>query len=228
MQLKYLGQRVFERAMAPFAARMRRRRMAVCRRVMQLDERPRILDLGGKADVWGDVETPLELTLLNLPGTRGMRQPSHHTIRYVEGDACAVEGFGDGDFDVVFSNSVIEHVGPEERMAAFAGEVRRLGRAYWVQTPSLWFPVEAHCGMPFWWFYPRALKRWWLARWRARLPGWTRMIEGTRVLRRRQLEALFPGAEIHVERFFGIPKSYAAFVRPASHRAERGSGDASA
>lgn len=214
VQLKYVGQRLFEAAMAPFAKRMRRRRMRVCERVMALDGGPRILDLGGKAAIWDDVAGSLDITIVNLPGARHVAKPTHHRIRYVEGDACRVEQFADGAFDVVFSNSVIEHVGPGPRIAEFANEVRRLGRSYWVQTPCQWFPIEAHCGMPFWWFYPEALRRHFLSRWRRKLPGWTKMIEETRVLSRRQLEHLFPGAEAHVERFLGIPKSYAVFVRP--------------
>ena len=71
----------------------------------------------------------------------------------------------------------------------------------------------SHCGMPFWWFYPAALRRFFLSRWRGRLPAWTKMVEETRVLTRAQLERLFPEAEVYVERFLGIPKSYALFVR---------------
>jgi hypothetical protein len=36
------------------------------------------------------------------------------------------------------------------------------------------------------------------------------MIEGTTVVKRAELEKLFPDAEIKVERVFGIPKSYIA------------------
>jgi hypothetical protein len=112
---------------------------------------------------------------------------------------------------VVFSNSVIEHVGPEIRQQSFAREVRRLGRAYWVQTPSKWFPVEAHCGMPLWWFYPEFVRRAIIRRWQEKLPGWTKMIAGTRVLSLRQMRRLFPEATIHVEYSFGLPKSYVAY-----------------
>jgi SAM-dependent methyltransferase len=134
-----------------------------------------------------------------------------HRIRYVEGDACNVVEFGRGDFDVIYSNSVIEHVGPEDRQEAFASEVRRLGTRYWVQTPCKWFPIEAHCGMPLWWFYPERGRRFFIERWRKKLPNWTEMIEGTRVLTLDHLRSMFPGSSVHAEWLFGFPKSYAMY-----------------
>ena len=104
----------------------------------------RVLDLGGTAAIWRLVDVPLDITILNLPGSVGELQGTGHTMRAVEGDACDVAQFEDGSFDLVFSNSVIEHVGPEPKQRAFAAEVLRLGKAFWVQTPSKWFPVEAH------------------------------------------------------------------------------------
>jgi hypothetical protein len=115
--------------------------------------------------------------------------------------------------DFVFSNSVIEHVGGAERRAQFAREVRRIGRSYWVQTPSIWFPIEAHSGMPLWWCYPKGMRNWILRRWREKLPAWTDMIEGTTVVKRAELQRLFPDAKIKVERVLGVPKSYIAFKR---------------
>jgi hypothetical protein len=64
--------------------------------------------------------------------------------------------------------------------------------------------------MPFWWFYPKAMRWKILRRWRRKLPAWTDMINGTTVLKRDALEKLFPGATILVERVLGIPKSYIA------------------
>ena len=123
------------------------------------------------------------------------------------------KAYHDGEFEIVFSNSVIEHVGSDDRQRAFASEVRRVGRKFWVQTPSKWFPIEAHCGMPFWWFYPEYLRRAFLRRWRKKLPAWTEMIENTRVLTRRQLIDLFPEAKIKVERFAGLSKSYVVYYQ---------------
>jgi hypothetical protein len=186
--------------------------MGLFARLMRLEPGQRILDLGGQPGTWQYVSQPLDITMLNLPDRFAKASSgSHHRFSYVRGDACDVERFQDNEFDVVFSNSVIEHVGPENRQQSFAREVRRLGGAYWVQTPSKWFPVEAHCGMPFWWFYPEFVRHAVIRRWQRKLPGWTRMIAGTRVLSRQQMQGLFPEATILVEYSFGLPKSYVAY-----------------
>src|SRR5262249_41817791 len=133
--------------------------------------------------------------------------------RSIEGDACRVENLKDHSFDIVFSNSVIEHVGGADRQENFAREVRRLGHSYWVQTPSKWFPIEAHTGMPFWFFYPATIRHRFIERWHRILPGnpWYQMIEQTTVLSRADLRRLFPEATIVVETLFGLPKSYIVY-----------------
>jgi len=209
MSLRYLRVRLFRRLMLPFSQRARAKRMRAYASLMQVRDGMSVLDLGGQPAIWQGLGERLDITILNLPGAA--ERNGDPRIRYVEGDACRVGEFGAAAFDAVFSNSVIEHVGGAERRAAFAREVRRLGRSYWVQTPAKWFPIEAHCGMPFWWFYPTRLRRYFIVRWRRKLPSWTEMVEGTDLIERAELQALFPEATIQVERFCGIPKSYIAY-----------------
>ena len=189
--------------------------------ILKIKPETRVLDLGGGAAIWEHVSVPLEITLLNLPGAISpgefeiLQSPGlrHHTFHAIEGDACNVEQFSDRSFDLVFSNSVIEHVGPPE--AEFAREVLRLGRSYWVQTPSKWFPIEAHTGMPFYWFYPewlRAARDEELAE-EATRHGWPDYIGTTRVLSRRRMAELFPNGRTRVEYFLGFPKSYVSHSR---------------
>jgi hypothetical protein len=211
MDLKYLRFRVFSGLVRPFSDRARRIRMRMFARLMQVKEGMTVLDLGGQPMIWESFPVPLNITILNLPGAARRAGMSQHTFRYVEGDACRVVSLEDRSFDIVFSNSVIEHVGPEDRQAAFAGEVRRLGKSYWVQTPAKWFPIEPHCGMPFWWFYPVQLRADLIERWRKKLPAWTDMVEQTRVLTRSDLRRLFPEATVRTERFLGISKSYVIY-----------------
>jgi len=208
---KYLRHRLFYSTLEPASRYARARRMKQWIARMKVVPGHRIIDLGGLPETWAAIDIPLEVTLLNMPGTSFGEIPSQHKIELIEGDACDVAQFGDGSFDIAFSNSVIEHVGDESRQAGFAAEARRLGRSYWIQTPAIWFPIEAHTGVPFWFFYPEPLRQRIIEGWRKKLPAWTEMVEGTRVLSRGTMEELFPDAEIFVERLGGIPKSYSAY-----------------
>ena len=64
------------------------------------------------------------------------------------GDGCALK-FPDKSYDIAFSNSVIEHVGSWERQQAFAKDIRRVGKAIWVQTPARECLIEPHYLAPF-------------------------------------------------------------------------------
>jgi hypothetical protein len=217
--------KVFYKFLPGISAFFRRRRMRKLVKLIKLTPGARVLDLGGAPAIWEHVSPPLEITILNLPGGLKPREVEisqnpllrHHTFRFVEGDACNVEQFGDRSFDLIFSNSVIEHVGPPTKQAEFAHEVRRLGRSYYVQTPSKWFPIEAHSGLPFYWFYPEWLRRAVIRNWRRRFPAWwADYIETTRVLSRHRLAELFPNGQTRVEFFFGLPKSYLSYSQGES------------
>jgi hypothetical protein len=186
----------------------------------------RILDLGGSPEIWRLLEGRYDVTLVNLPG--GMEKlagaeperRSDHSV--VWADACDLRDvFADGAFDVVFSNSVIEHVGDASRRRAFAREVRRLAPAYWVQTPSPRFPIEPHTGVPYFFRLPRQARERLLARWRESLPLYAEMVDGTTVVTREEMQSLFPDARVYSERVLGFEKSY-SFYRTS---AARGSGD---
>lgn len=183
---------------------------------MAIREGQRILDLGGTTEIWAHVEVPLDITVLNLPGiTIDRGGHGRHRFTFVEGDATNMPQYGDRSFDIVHSNSVIEHVGGPANERAFAREVRRIGCGYHIQTPSILFPLEAHTGVPFWWVLPKGVRRRIVARWKVMLPEWTEMIEGTVVIRKSTLRSYFPDSAIVTERLLGLPKSYTAWYRPA-------------
>lgn len=195
-----------------FSTGRRQSRMERFLETMDLKGGERVIDLGGTARFWKDCPLPLSVTIVNLPGS-GLREDidSRHEFVFVEGDACDLHFVSDNQFDIAFSNSVIEHVGGPEKQAALAREVRRVAPRYWVQTPSIWFPIEAHNFMPFWWFYPPIVKRYFLGRWRRKLPAWSEMVATTTVILRRDLIGMFPGCKIWTERFLGFSKSYIVY-----------------
>ncbi len=122
--------------------------------------------------------------------------------------------FADGEFDVGFSNSVIEHV-PPALQPAFASELGRVARRYYLQTPNRWFPIEPHYQLPLFQFLPRrvrmALNRRFTLGWQAK-GQW----EEITLLGARDLKRLFPDAEIHREKVLGLTKSLIAVQDPTS------------
>lgn len=208
--LRQLSSWYYRRVLKAFQPWLRRRRMRQLD-LLKLKGGERVIDLGGTCAIWEFVETPLDITIVNLPGI-DVRKPeeSRHTFHFVTGDATALD-YPDNHFDAVFSNSVIEHVGGPDKERAFAGEVRRLAPAYCIQTPSVWFPLEPHTGIPFWWALPRSTRARVIAKWKTRLPDWSDMVEGTTVIARKTLQSYFPDAKLLVERVAGIPKSYTVY-----------------
>jgi SAM-dependent methyltransferase len=89
---------------------------------------------------------PERITALGLHDGAGFRE-RYPAIPYVQGDGCALP-FADGEFDVVFSNAVLEHVGGRERQRAFVAEALRVGRQVFLTTPNRRFPVEVHTRLP--------------------------------------------------------------------------------
>lgn len=190
----------------------RKKRMLHLTTLVGLPRGARIVDLGGTPEMWMTMHQDYQVTLVNLPGSipSAMRIPG---FTYIEHDACDLRTvLEDQSFDFAFSNSTIEHVGDESRQEMFAREVRRLAPAYWVQTPSNKFPLEVHTWVPFYWKLPRTVQDRLKRRWRRKLPAWSEMVEGTRVLSRRRMEELFPGARCYIERLLGMEKSYSFYL----------------
>jgi SAM-dependent methyltransferase len=177
----------------------------------------RVLDIGGTLYNWTLAPVRPRLTLLNMPRAS---EPAPEGVDRVAGDGCVLP-FPDGAFDVVFSNSVIEHLTTSKRQQQFANEVMRVGKRCYVQTPNRWFPVETHLLTPFVHYLPK--------RWQApivrRATVWALLtgIKGdrkrfyiehyladVRLLSRSELQALFPHATVVSERFLGFTKSLLA------------------
>jgi len=194
-----------------FVRRWRSQRMQQMLQRLGLPAKARVIDLGGTEYLWSLFDHDFHVTLVNLPGARvTASDPARFAL--LEGDACDLGAqVADGGFDLAFSNSVIEHVGDEARQAAFAREARRVGRAYWVQTPSPAFPIEAHTGVPWYFRLPPSVQARLLARWRERAPDWAWAVEHTTVIPLARMRALFPDGHVFVERKLGFEKSYALY-----------------
>ena len=184
---------------------------------LQVTSATRILDVGGTPGTWTLTDVRPRVTLLNMPRAR---ETGFEEFTSVFADACRLP-FRDQSFEIVFSNSVIEHVGERDRQREFASEIRRVGRRYWVQTPNRWFPIEQHLLTPFIHWMPRRVqaawaKSWTVWDWFERRPKIERdfyighYLDQVRLLSAAELAELFPGAEILRERRFGWTKSLMA------------------
>ncbi len=191
-------------------------RMRAMLRLVKPPPKARIVDLGGTEYIWNTFPNDFHVTLVNLPGnTEPVSDPGR--FRLLSADACDLKDcLRDQCCDLAFSNSTIEHVGDEGRQDQLAAEIQRLAPAYWVQTPSDQCVIEPHTGVPFYWRLPAWMRDRLHRNWRRKLPGWSRMIEATRVLSRERMLRLFPGASVYVETQFGVEKSYAAYRSPWS------------
>ena len=126
----------------PVAARARARRHAALFSLTGADAGSRVLDVG-----CGALGLRALAPGLHITGTDIAERPSYPGP-FVRADATERLPFEDGEFDLAYSSSVVEHV-PPERRAAFASEVRRVARGWYVQTPARSFPVEPHALLPF-------------------------------------------------------------------------------
>ncbi|AWT56786.1 hypothetical protein [Mycolicibacterium smegmatis] len=200
-------------------AKARMRRWQIFRNAFPDIENMRLLDLGGTVETWNRAPVrPKHVTVLNLlePG-----ESDSDWIVPVAGDACnAAAVLADANvettFDVVFSNSLIEHVGGHARRSELASQVQALAPRHWVQTPYRYFPLEPHWLFPGMQFLPVAVRVKIAAHWplvhtrpanveEARNEVlWTELVSVT------EMREYFPGSTILRERVLGLPKSLIA------------------
>jgi SAM-dependent methyltransferase len=201
----------------------RRRRMRAFAASLAISGRDRILDLGGNSWNWEMLGDPsLEVTMADIAPYQispdlAARFPK---LKQVYGDATQLP-FEDGSFNVVFSNSVIEHLHTWENQQKFASEARRVagpGGRLWIQTPARSFFIEPHFLTVGLHWLPKSwqlrLLRW-LSGWgwinrpsRATIQEW---LDEIRLLTWREMRELFPDCELRKEKFLGLwTKSYIA------------------
>lgn len=185
----------------------------------------RVIDLGGSFAYWHRVGIDFlerhdivvtcvnyvesELTKDRVAGDRLLAET---------GNACDLPQYADNSFDMVHSNSVIEHVGRFPEMQAFAKEVRRLAPAYYVQTPYAGFPIDPHSPrLPFYHWLPESLR---VKAQQHLKVGYSppvkdvahamRHVDSVVLLERTRFRYLFPDANHRFERMLLLPKSMIA------------------
>ena len=172
-----------------------------------------VLDIGGDARAWRTSGLrPAHVTLLNLTD-QDVAEP---WMSAIVGDACEpLDKIS--NVDLVYSNSVIEHVGGHWRRTRFADGIRSAGSHYWVQTPYRYFPIEPHFLFPGLQYLPKAAQSAAIVRWpighyrgvrdRGQAVKSAMSIE---LLSISELSAYFPDAKIKSEKFMTLTKSIIA------------------
>jgi len=181
------------RLASPFAARARRRRHERFFASTRLRAGARVLDVGCGSIGLRALEPGLDITGLDIAPRPDYPGP------FVQADPAEGLPFADGEFDLVYCNSVIEHI-PRPRREAFAAELRRVGHGWFVQTPARSFPIEPHTLLPAAHWLPPRIRR---PYWRLGAAGEWEEID---LLSRKEIEALFGPAK--TERTCGLTKSW--------------------
>jgi ubiquinone/menaquinone biosynthesis C-methylase UbiE len=145
----------------------------------------------------------------------------HQNIDSIQGDACDLSQFKDQEFDIVFSNSLIEHLFSRENQKKMADEARRVGKYYYVQTPNYYFPIEPHWIFPFFQFLPFHLKVFLTSHmslgYYKKAPNKKAAINRVnevKLLTEKEMRSLFPNGKVYREFMLGLKKSVTLYHFP--------------
>jgi hypothetical protein len=185
-------------------------------KISRLPKPIQILDVGGNEQFWRNSslanDPNYEITILNLDEF----EVNSNNMISVIGDATDLAQYTDKEFDVAFSNSVIEHLHNRENQQKMAREVQRVGRFHFIQVPNKYFFLEPHYLLPFFNFLPKSFQYFILTKTKlSRGRRWDKLFAKQYVneivlLSNSELQSIFPHSQIWKERFLGLSKSFVA------------------
>lgn len=136
------------------SAKNRERKYKLFEQHFAVDENTTILDIGYTSSNYTTMENYLEkhypypenITAL------GVEDPTLFQERFPMIKAIQYDGsifpFPDKQFDIAWSNAVIEHVGDRDQQVLFLSEIKRVARSAYITTPNIFFPIEVHTKVP--------------------------------------------------------------------------------
>ena len=174
-----------------------------------------VVDFGGTVDYWTRSPVqPRSVHVLNLQEPPSSI-PDWITVDVADATDPALLSRA-GAYDLVYSNSVIEHVGGHARRTAFAANVGALAERHWIQTPYRYFPVEPHWVCPFMQFLPLRIRarlgmHWPLVHTRpADMESAIAALMSVELLDITAMRHYFPDSQIVYDRLAGLVKSVIA------------------
>jgi Methyltransferase domain len=139
----------------------RRRKWSLFLKELEVTRSTRVLDVGFAGKEYSPTDNFIEkhypyrerLTALGIDTPNDFKQkyPEVRVVRY-SGDRFP---FADKEFDVCWSNAVLEHVGGQQRQRAFLSEITRVSRRAFITTPNKLFPIEVHTRTPLLHYLPK-------------------------------------------------------------------------
>lgn len=198
------------------ANKFRRKRFKLFMDFIKDFPRPvKILDAGGTVSFWEQMEyagnSDFEITLVNIEIPEITK---HKNILPVKGDVTDLGMFKNKCFDIVFSNSVIEHIPTANGRQQMADEIKRVGKSYFIQTPNYYFPFEPHFLLPLFQYYPKRFKIFLLTHFNI---GWfkkcetrneaLKILSENRLLKFKEFKGYFKNSNIIFEKFLFLKKS---------------------
>jgi SAM-dependent methyltransferase len=185
-----------------FSSIIRKRRKKFFYKTMEIDEnshiRLKILDLGCGTG----------MVLNEIPNVIGVNiTPQKTPYKYLVLADARFLPFKSKSIDILFSNSLIEHISPQDRKKV-ADEIMRVAKKFFIQTPYRYFPLEPHYLIPFISFFPRKFQMKILKAIPQKVYfGWYPKEEEIYLLDIKEAKKLFPNAKIKIEFFLFLPKS---------------------
>ena len=198
-----------------FGARRRLRRWQWFIEAYPAIESMSVIDLGGTVDAW--LRTPVHPESLHIVNLESPPDEVPSWVRVDQADACSLPArISATKYDLVFSNSVLEHVGGHSQRMRFGEAVHRLSSRHWVQTPYRYFPVEPHWLFPGFQFLPVTVRAEISRRWplshtpSASHEEGLRAAMGVELLSCAEMAFYFPHSKLRFERLAGMIKSIIA------------------
>ena len=178
----------------------------------------KIIDIGGSDYYWKSLgftgDDNYKIDIINI---EDQETDSFKNISFIKKDVRDLGFIKGKEYDLVFSNSMIEHLGNSEEQKKLADEIQRIGKNYFIQTPNYYFPVEPHFLLPFFQFLSDDMKTKLISKFDL---GWfekqtdivkaRELAVSVKLLKEIDLKKLFPGCKIYKEKYFLLNKSFIA------------------
>ncbi|MCX6744123.1 MAG: class I SAM-dependent methyltransferase [Candidatus Parcubacteria bacterium] len=141
----------------------RERKYKLFLELMKPESQTSILDVGYTEEEYRPSDNLLEKSYAypEKITALGIDQPTKFSARYLKVKAVVYDGkkfpFTNKQFDLCWSNAVLEHVGGEADQVLFLQEIKRVSKRAFISTPNKCFPIELHTKIPLLHWLPKPM-----------------------------------------------------------------------